>query len=50
MLKIIMRGVTVAFVLWQVVAMVILLNNLDLVLEFYQQTKTITEEILGKLK
>ena len=45
-----MSGVTVIFVLWQVAAVVILLNNLDLVLEFYQQSKTMTEEILGKLR
>ena len=50
MLKIIMGGVTVLFLVWQVAAAVILLNNLELVFEFYQQSKTMTEEILGKLK
>ena len=46
--QILKGGVTVLFVLWQVVSALILLNNLDLVLDFYHSTVQQTERILGK--
>jgi hypothetical protein len=45
MLKILWRSVTVAFWTWQIASLLILLYNFDMVVEVYQQSLRITQQL-----